>query len=74
MCVFMTYSRLTGCACACYRYHVILKGRGSLEVLLEKDSLASQTFARKTGGSGDISIAVAVPVQWNVRNVIFVAS
>ena len=26
-------------------------------------SLASQTFARKTGGSGDISIAVAVPVE-----------
>ena len=26
-------------------------------------SFASQTFARKTGGSGDISIVVAVPVE-----------
>ena len=31
--------------------------------LLSNPSLASQTFARKTGRSGDISIAVAVPVE-----------
>ena len=32
-------------------------------LLLPDGSLASQTFTRKTGRSGDISIPVAVPVE-----------